>query len=146
MTTKEERIEELQEKMNEFILNHADIGQRSVSWGELAELQVVAESEWDETDEGKELKALLDETSTKVIFRKSYDRINKKWEIVAVFPDMAGDMNPYRTCAGYVHMCQHTTLSLEWYILNTKPATPEEYADLWVELIRIGYLNLKPAK
>jgi len=60
MTTKE-RIEELQEKMQEYILNHADIGQRSVSWGELADLQAIAESAWNETDEGKELKALLDE-------------------------------------------------------------------------------------
>jgi hypothetical protein len=58
MNTKN-RIEELQEKMQEYILNHADIGQRSVSWGELADLQAIAESKWNETDEGKELAALL---------------------------------------------------------------------------------------
>jgi hypothetical protein len=57
----QERIEELQEKMQEYILNHADIGQRNVSWGELADLQAIAESKWDETDEGKEIKALLGE-------------------------------------------------------------------------------------
>ena len=56
-----ERIEELQEKRQEFILENSDIGQRSVSWGELAELQAEAESKWNETDEGKELKALLDD-------------------------------------------------------------------------------------
>lgn len=57
----EERIAELEEKKSEFILEHSDIGQRSVSWGELAELQARAESQWNETDDGKELKALLDD-------------------------------------------------------------------------------------
>ena len=57
----QDRMEELQEKRQEFILENSDIGQRSVSWGELAELQAEAESKWNETDEGKELKALLDD-------------------------------------------------------------------------------------
>jgi hypothetical protein len=57
----QERIEELQEKMQEFILEHMDIGQRSVSWGELAYLSATAEDQWNETDEGKELAALLGE-------------------------------------------------------------------------------------
>lgn len=57
----QERIEELQEKMQEFILEHSDIGQRSVSWGELIELQGLAETLWNETDEGKELAALLED-------------------------------------------------------------------------------------
>ena len=58
----QERIEELQEMKQEYILNHVDIGQRSISWGELLELEVIAESEWNETDEGKELAALLGES------------------------------------------------------------------------------------
>lgn len=52
------RIEELEEMKQEYILNHSDVGQESISWGELAELQARAESQWDETDEGRELKAL----------------------------------------------------------------------------------------
>ena len=55
------RIEELEEMRQEYILEHSDIGQRSVSWGELTEMQAKAESLWDKTDEGRELKALLGE-------------------------------------------------------------------------------------
>lgn len=54
-----ERIEELQEKMQEFILNESVFADDHPSWGEVAEAQTIAESKWDETDEGKELKALL---------------------------------------------------------------------------------------
>lgn len=58
---KNERIQELEEKRDEFILNEAVFADDHPSWGELAEAQAEAESRWDETDEGKELKALLAE-------------------------------------------------------------------------------------
>jgi hypothetical protein len=138
-----DRIEELQEKMQEFILEHADIGQRSASWGELADLQAVAESEWNETDEGKELKALLKDEQTRIIFR--VDERDKGFEVIAVFPAMAGDMNPYRTCAGYMHIGQHTTISVD-VMSWTRPAKPEEYKNLLAELVSVGYDNLKIMK
>ena len=81
--------------------------------------------------------------NTKVIFRKT----KRAWgnEIVAVFPDKAGDMNPYRTCAGYAHIGQHTVVSAD-FMQWTRPASPEEYKDLLSELISIGYDDLKIAK
>lgn len=80
---------------------------------------------------------------TKVIFR--VDTRDKGYEVIAVFPAIAGDYNPYQTCAGYVHMGQHTTLSadvMQW----TRPASPEEYKDLLAELVSIGYEDLIIAK
>lgn len=53
-----ERIEELQEMKEEFILNESELPENP-SWGELAEAQAEAERKWEETDDGKELKALL---------------------------------------------------------------------------------------
>lgn len=55
-----ERIEELEEKKSEFILNESWINEdESPSWGDIAEKNAEAESKWDETEEGEELKALL---------------------------------------------------------------------------------------
>ena len=52
------RIEELQGEKDEFILDKTST-EDSVSWGELADSQSTAEKEWDESDEGQELKVLL---------------------------------------------------------------------------------------
>lgn len=52
------RIEELEEGRDEFILNEAETDDDSPSWSEVADSQSDAESRWDETDEGQELKAL----------------------------------------------------------------------------------------
>lgn len=60
MNTKD-RITELKEKRDEFILNESVFEDENPSWLELAEAQAEAERRWDETDEGQELKALLDE-------------------------------------------------------------------------------------
>ena len=54
-----ERIEELQEKRHEFILNESVFADDNPSWGEVAEAENEAEARWNETDEGKELIALL---------------------------------------------------------------------------------------
>ena len=60
MSEKSDRIDELEEKKEEFILNESVTPDDHPSWGELAEAQAEAERKWDETDEGKELKALLE--------------------------------------------------------------------------------------
>ena len=55
------RISELEEMKQEYILNESWIPEeQSPSWGDVAEANAVAESKWDETDNGKELKSLLD--------------------------------------------------------------------------------------
>ena len=54
------RIQELEEKKFEFILNESFIQEdKSPSWYEVAEAEHEAERKWDETDDGKELKSLL---------------------------------------------------------------------------------------
>jgi len=58
---KKERIEELQEKMDEYILNESVFPDDSPSWEEVLNAQAEAESRWNETDEGKELTSLLDD-------------------------------------------------------------------------------------
>ena len=56
-----ERIEELQDMKLEFLFNEAVFEDESPSWQEVADAYDEAERKWDETDEGKELKALLNE-------------------------------------------------------------------------------------
>jgi hypothetical protein len=73
---------------------------------------------------------------TKVIFRKF-----KGGEIIALFPAIVGDNNPYATCESYMHIGQHGSASVD-LILSTKPAKPEEYAPLLNELKSIGYDDL----
>jgi hypothetical protein len=58
MTTLE-RIEELEEMKEEYILNESVFPDDHPSWAELAEGQAEAERKWNETDNGKELKELL---------------------------------------------------------------------------------------
>ena len=55
------RISELEEMKQEFILNESVFADDSPSWAEVAEANAEAESRWDETDNGKELKSLLDQ-------------------------------------------------------------------------------------
>lgn len=57
-----DRIAELEEMKQEFILNESWIPEdQRPSWGDVAEAGAKAESMWDETENGKELKSLLDE-------------------------------------------------------------------------------------
>ena len=53
------RIAELQEKMQEFILNEAVFDDENPSWEECAIASNEAERKWNETEEGKELARLL---------------------------------------------------------------------------------------
>lgn len=63
-----------------------------------------------------------------VIFRKDY--FNDEWEVTAVFPTLK-ERDGLMTC--YAHVGQHGNCGQHWYN-KTKPATPEEYADLLSEL------------
>lgn len=75
---------------------------------------------------------MLDEIETPVLFRVSRSPVKYGDEVTAVFPcepaDPDGDL---MTC--YCHVGQHGACSLSWY-RTTRPATPEEYADLKREL------------
>jgi len=79
-----------------------------------------------------------DKEITEVIFRKEKDGY-----VIAVFPYLS-----YRDgykITYYAHIGQHGEGCSEYLIGMTKPATPEQYADLKAELERIGY-NLKVIK
>ena len=65
-----------------------------------------------------------------VLFRA--DGPAKRPNITAVFPCIpADDSGHLMTC--YAHLGQHSGCSLQWYH-TTRPAKPEEYADLKAEL------------
>lgn len=68
-----------------------------------------------------------DTEETPVLFRKEKDG-----DTTAVFPCEPHDYyGKLMTC--YAHIGQHSGCSFEWY-RSTKPALPEEYADLKAEL------------
>jgi hypothetical protein len=73
---------------------------------------------------------------TKVIFRKF------NGEVLALFPELPGDSNPYRTCLSYQHIGQHGAAAID---LKAAPATLAEYAPLARELESLGY-EIKPAR
>lgn len=68
---------------------------------------------------------------TDVIFRK-----HKDGEILAIFPASYATLQGHLTC--YAHVGQHGACS-QGYAAFTKAASPDEYRDLFAELIRIGY-------
>ena len=72
---------------------------------------------------------------TKVVFRKCRDM-----SILALFPDVHG---PGYTVQCYQHVGQHSSADYSYCIGQTKPATPNEYNDLYNELVMIGYSDLK---
>jgi len=75
-----------------------------------------------------------DNFDTPVVFRK--DR-KKDAEVTAVFPCEPHDIEGrYMTC--YVHVGQHGGCGWEWY-RGTRAAKPEEYVDLFAELVGLGY-------
>jgi len=53
------RIQELEEKRDEFILNESVFADENPSWGEVVDANAIAERQWNETDDGKELKGLI---------------------------------------------------------------------------------------
>jgi hypothetical protein len=75
-----------------------------------------------------------DTEKTIVIFRK-FKNGNK--EVIALFPEIAGTLLP-ETCSSYMHIGQHGGAMADLTDI-TRPATPEEYAELKEELESIGY-------
>lgn len=67
---------------------------------------------------------------TKVIFRKF-----KNGEIIALFPELKEGRG---LILSYMHIGQHGDASPK-IVMDTKPATPEEFAPLYNELTGIGY-------
>ena len=70
---------------------------------------------------------------TTVIFRKYRDG-----SVIALFPAIPAD--PEGHCSSYIHVGQHGAADPSHVIANTRPARPDEYADLQDELIAIGYV------
>lgn len=68
----------------------------------------------------------------KVIFRKFPDG-----EIIALFPELPGDMKVGH-CLSYLHNGQHGCADTSIYY-NTKSCHVQQYYDLMMELLRIGY-------
>ena len=76
---------------------------------------------------------------TRVIFRKFNDG-----QVIALFPDENG--NSRFECASYMHIGQHSPAGYNLVVQHTKPASEEEYRDLFDELKRVGYDDLKVYK
>ena len=75
---------------------------------------------------------------TKAIFRKFKDG-----DILALFPYEINKFNGFVN--SYMHLGQHSEADYSGCIQITKPATKEEYQDLFEELESIGY-NLNVIK
>ena len=82
------------------------------------------------------------EPITEVIFRKERSGKNK-WEITAVVPYLLDNYAKW-TMMRHAHVGQHSGCSYAWY-LDTIPASPEDYKELYDELTQMGY-NLKVIK
>lgn len=60
-------------------------------------------------------------------------------EVVAIMPGLAGTVGQVYSCTCYVHMGQHSAADIEVIGSTYENATPDEYAELKLELERIGY-------
>ena len=76
------------------------------------------------------------EPPVKVIFRTFRDGN----DVIALFPELPGDMDAWSTCMSYVHVGQHSAADVRTIYGRTRLATPEEYTPLLQELTQIiGY-------
>jgi hypothetical protein len=71
--------------------------------------------------------------TTIVIFRADRDGI-----VFALFPEIPAD-NHGTYCTAYQHIGQHCAADYFGCIQFSRPASPQEYADLLIELERRGY-------
>ena len=69
---------------------------------------------------------------TAVVFRKM------QGEIIALFAEEPADAEG-KLCSSYLHVGQHGAADYHHVIRNSKPAKPDEYADLQKELEGLGY-------
>jgi len=72
---------------------------------------------------------------TLVVFRVFRDG----GDVLALFPEEPGDCSG-RTCSSYQHVGQHGGADYLVCMSMSRPARPEEYADLARELECIGYV------
>jgi len=79
--------------------------------------------------------------ATKVIFRKFHPE--KGGDVIAIFPELPGDGNPYRTCLSYQHIGQHGAITLDYTQFTFPLIQRREYEDLYFELVSIGYEDLE---
>jgi hypothetical protein len=79
--------------------------------------------------------------TTKVIFRKFYPE--KGGDVIAIFPELAGTNNPYKDCLSYQHLGQHGSITLDYHKFTFPLAYRHEYADLYNELVSMGYDDLE---
>lgn len=77
---------------------------------------------------------------TRVIYRKYAEG-----DIVAVFPDEPGTTDP-STCLTYQSIGQHCSAGAALVMAHTKPAAPDEYWRLELELVNQGYTDLHTVK
>ena len=78
----------------------------------------------------------------KVLYRKEFKPYTKEWTILAVFPELTDDYRGF-LMVGYARIGQHTSVSPD-YLRKTKPATPEEFAELHREVKSIYETSLCP--
>ncbi len=76
-----------------------------------------------------------DTTPTVVIFRTD---LGRHGAVVALFPELPADVLG-RFCLCYQHLGQHSSADTTVVIAQTRPAKPNEYAELKRELESIGY-------
>lgn len=81
------------------------------------------------------------EPETIVIFRYWKSEFIKG-EVIALFPTVPSSVDNPNHCESYMHVGQHSGADPYYIINSSKPATPEQYNALKVELERLGY-NLK---
>lgn len=79
-----------------------------------------------------------DKDITKVVFR--WWNVSK--DVIALFPYIRHDGNGY-VCESYEHVGQHGGADYGYIIRTSRPATPEEYADLKAELENYYGYNLR---
>lgn len=74
---------------------------------------------------------------TPVMFRVWQDKGDA--EVFALFPADFAD-NYGDCCSSYQHIGQHCAANYHYCIQHSRPAKSEEYANLKIELERIGYI------
>lgn len=75
---------------------------------------------------------------TKVVFRK----FDEDGSIIALFSEQRWS-EYQRTINSYQHVGQHGAADYDHCITHSRPASEDEYMPLLVELISIGYENLR---
>jgi hypothetical protein len=81
---------------------------------------------------------MQDKHITKVIFRRFKDN----GDVIALFPELPANNNPYEDCESYMRVGQHGAACVTLGHASTLPVTLKEALPLFNELTSLGY-NLK---